>query len=159
MTRARDLSALIGRNGEMKPGTIAYFGMATAPDGWLACDGALVSRTEYADLFAEISTDHGAGDGSTTFNLPDLRGEFIRGLDGGRGVDAGRALGTAQSQDVQSHTHPYTYVSATTGAGAGGADTHIRTYDAGGLNAATGPNAGAAETRPRNVALLACIKT
>ena len=66
------------------------------PTGWLKCNGALLSRTTYAALFAVIGTTYGAGDGSTTFALPDLRGEFLRGLDDGRGVDGGRALGSAQ---------------------------------------------------------------
>ena len=60
-------------------GTINAFGGATAPEGWLLCQGQAISRTEYADLFAVIGTNFGSGDGSTTFNLPDLRGEFLRG--------------------------------------------------------------------------------
>lgn len=60
-------------------GTILSFGGTTAPDGWELCHGQLLSRTEYADLFAVIGTNFGAGDGSTTFKLPDLRGEFLRG--------------------------------------------------------------------------------
>ena len=57
--------------------------------GWLKANGAAVSRTAYGDLFAKIGTVFGSRDGSTTFNLPDLRGEFIRGWDNGRGVDSG----------------------------------------------------------------------
>jgi microcystin-dependent protein len=64
--------------------------------GVLFCDGSTVSRTTYAELFSAISTVYGSGDGSTTFNLPDLRGEFIRSMDVGRGVDSGRFLGTWQ---------------------------------------------------------------
>ncbi|MCG6573833.1 hypothetical protein EGM97_03825 [Pseudomonas sp. AF32] len=101
------------------------------PNGWLKCNGSLVSRTQYAALFAAIGTRFGAGDGSTTFALPDLRGEFIRGWDDGRGIDAGRALGTAQVGQNASHTHTATAanagghvhtVSAT--AASGGAHTH-----------------------------------
>lgn len=54
-------------------GTINAFGGATAPEGWLLCQGQALSRTDYADLFAVIGTNYGAGDGSTTFNLPDMR--------------------------------------------------------------------------------------
>ena len=77
-------------------GMVMHFAGSAAPDGWLACDGSPVARADYADLFSAIGTVYGAGDGSTTFNLPDLRGEFLRGLDSGRGVDANRTLGSAQ---------------------------------------------------------------
>lgn len=77
-------------------GTVMYFAGQAAPNGWLKANGAAVSRTVYADLYAAIGTTYGEGDGSTTFNLPDLRGEFVRGFDDGRQVDIGRALGTWQ---------------------------------------------------------------
>lgn len=60
-------------------GMVQYFANSTVPTGWLMCDGSAVSRTTYADLFAAISTVYGVGDGSSTFNVPDLRGQFIRG--------------------------------------------------------------------------------
>lgn len=68
-------------------GTVSAFAGATAPAGYLLCDGGAISRAIYSDLYATIGTTYGTGDGSTTFNIPDLRGEFIRGLDGGRGID------------------------------------------------------------------------
>jgi microcystin-dependent protein len=71
----------------MPVGTIVPYGGATATDGWLLCDGGVVSRTTYADLFAVIGTAFGEGDGTTTFNLPDLRGMFLRGRDAGAGRD------------------------------------------------------------------------
>lgn len=86
-------------------GSVYTFAGATVPTGWLKCNGALLSRTTYAALFAVIGTTYGAGDGSTTFALPDLRGEFVRGADDGRGVDAGRVLGSAQAGQNASHTH------------------------------------------------------
>ncbi|WP_197369874.1 phage tail protein, partial [Ralstonia pseudosolanacearum] len=64
-------------------GLIGYFARSTAPSGWLKANGAAVSRTTYAALYAEIGTTFGAGDGAATFNLPDLRGEFLRGWDDG----------------------------------------------------------------------------
>ena len=73
--------------------------------GWLYCNGDAVSRSTYADLFAAIGTTYGVGDGSTTFNLPDLRGVFLRGLDDGKGYDSGRAIGTYQADDNKAHTH------------------------------------------------------
>lgn len=86
-------------------GAVMHFARNTAPSGWLKCNGAAVSRSAYAELFAVIGTMFGNGDGFTTFNLPDLRGEFIRGWDDGRGVDGGRALGSSQDGALQSHTH------------------------------------------------------
>jgi hypothetical protein len=81
-------------------GEVITFAGATAPSGYLMCDGSAVSRATYADLFAVIGTTYGTGNGTTTFNLPDLRGEFIRGLDGGRGIDTGRGLGSAQKATI-----------------------------------------------------------
>lgn len=68
-------------------GIVSWYAASTAPEGWLKCNGAAVSRTTYATLFNAIGTTFGAGDGSTTFNLPDLRAQFIRGWDDSRGVD------------------------------------------------------------------------
>lgn len=82
-------------------GSVYTFAGATVPTGWLKCNGAQLSRTTYAALFAVIGTTYGAGDGSTTFALPDLRGEFVRGVDDGRGVDAGRALGSKQGDAIR----------------------------------------------------------
>ena len=100
--RLLDASDLLGM---VPSGTVLYFAGRTAPAGWLKANGAAVSRTAYAALFAAIGTTYGAGDGRTTFNLPDLRGEFIRGWDDGRGVDAGRVFGSAQAHALQSHQH------------------------------------------------------
>lgn len=81
-------------------GKIDLFPYETEERGYLLCDGRAVSRTKYARLFRRIGTTFGAGDGSTTFNLPDLRGEFIRGWDADRGVDIGRDIGTSQLQQT-----------------------------------------------------------
>ncbi|EGV38475.1 phage tail protein [Neisseria weaveri] len=87
------------------PGTIVAYSGTTAPPGWLKCNGANVSRATYAALFAVIGTTHGAGDGRTTFTLPDIRNEFIRGLDDGRGLDSSRALGSKQTARLPQHSH------------------------------------------------------
>ena len=63
-------------------GTIKPWGKATAPVGYLLCDGTAVSRTDYADLFGIISTTYGSGNGSTTFNVPNLQGKMVQGYDG-----------------------------------------------------------------------------
>lgn len=135
-----------------QPGDVKYTARNTAPPGWLKANGAAVSRTTYAALFAAIGTTFGVGDGSTTFNLPNLRGEFIRGWDDARGVDAGRVFGSAQSDELKSHTHTATAATSVDGrftaTGSGGAAGSSITTAA----------SGGAETRPRNVALLAVIK-
>lgn len=64
-------------------GMVQYFANSTVPTGWFQCNGALVSRTTYAALFAAIGTTYGAGDGSTTFALPDTRGQFLRAWSAG----------------------------------------------------------------------------
>ena len=80
---------------------------ASVPAGYLECNGAAVSRSTYSALFAVIGTTYGSGNGSSTFNLPDLRGEFIRGFDNGRGVDSGRSINNPQGSANQSHNHSY----------------------------------------------------
>lgn len=87
------------------PGAVMTFPMAVAPAGYLKANGAAVSRLAYADLFSAIGTLHGSGNGTDTFNVPDLRGEFIRGWDDGRGVDVGRVIGSSQSDDNKPHAH------------------------------------------------------
>jgi microcystin-dependent protein len=158
-------------------GEVGFFARNTAPEGWLKANGAAVSRTTYSDLFAEIGTTYGAGDGSTTFELPDMRGEFPRGWDDGRGVDSGRSFGTAQLDQMQRITGKTGLVwqrdSDTAGAISTDATAANRDRDsAPGVNSsrqdiffdsANSPDARtsattAGETRARNVALLACIK-
>jgi microcystin-dependent protein len=141
-------------------GQVIYVAFSSAPTGYLKANGAAVSRSAYAALFAAIGTTFGVGDGSTTFNVPDLRGEFMRGWDDSRGVDTSRAFGSAQADDFKSHTHTFTdYFNTTfsvfsnTGWAAGNrwAYTSANVTDA-------APTTGGTETRPRNIALLACIK-
>lgn len=146
-------------------GAVNYFAMPWAPAGWLKANGAAISRTTYAALFAVIGTTYGAGDASTTFNLPDLRGEFLRGFDDGRGLDAQRWIGSVQADQFKSHNHrfineydtPTNQFIAYTDQNSEGVDvtnsagerchTYVRME-----------NTGGNETRPRNIALLACIK-
>lgn len=141
------------------PGAVIHFARETPPTGWLECSGTAVSRTTYASLFSAIGTVFGAGNGTTTFNVPDLRGEFIRGYDHGRGVDVGRANGSSQAAMVGTHNHTLSlntragnYATANPSPGWGGDDAQTGPY-----TATTANNSGT-ETRPRNVALLPCIK-
>lgn len=134
-------------------GTVIYVARNTAPTGFLKANGAQISRTDYAALFAAIGTTFGPGNGLTTFTLPDLRGEFIRGWSDGRNVDSGRAFGSAQSDEFRSHRHTidHAFDSATAGDGiSGNAASSGRTSNTRSI--------GGSETRPRNIALLAVIK-
>jgi len=133
-------------------GSVHWFAADTPPTGFLECDGSSLSTTTYADLYAVIGYTFGGSGGS--FNIPDLRGEFIRGWDNSRGVDSGRSFGSAQDDEFESHTHaqaPDTILYS------GGGVVNVSgssTRAAGGTTSAT----GGAETRPRNIALLPCIK-
>jgi microcystin-dependent protein len=80
------------------PGTVAEFAGATPPPGWLKADGSEVSRTQFAALFAATNTTYGAGNGSTTFNLPDLRGRFPVGVGQGPGL-TNRSLGASGGEE------------------------------------------------------------
>lgn len=154
---------ILGSGSSVRAGTIQAWPSTTVPAGWLKCNGATVSRTLYAGLFNVIGTTYGAGDGSTTFGLPDFRGEFIRGLDDGRGIDTSRALGSAQAEATKDHTHwrlasQGVEVFANTSVGGGntlaGGPYAAQTANAtGGMSAAAG-----SETRPRNQAALYIIK-
>jgi phage-related tail fiber protein len=93
------IDSVISAEGIIPAGAIMWIsGSVSAPLGYLKANGATVSRTTYAKLFSAIGTTWGAGDGSTTFTLPDLRGEFIRSWDDSRGVDSGRGIATFQDQ-------------------------------------------------------------
>lgn len=142
-----------GPVGPSVAGMVAFFARNTPPSGWLVCDGAAVSRSTYAGLFAALGTVFGVGDGVSTFNLPDLRGEFIRGWDGGRGVDEQRGFGSNQGGEIQSHVHE-TSGSMSSTKGPNGSVLYYMTAAAGATRAT-----GGSETRPRNIALLACIST
>lgn len=142
--------------GAAPAGTVIMHAANSAPTGYLACDGSAVSRTTYSALFTAIGTTFGAGNGTTTFNLPDMRGEFPRGWDNGRGVDSARSFGSAQTDQLGQHSHSYSFNVDGGGAGrpggSGGSLTSSTTGTAGGTT-------NASETRPRNIALLFCIKT
>ena len=160
---------------------VCGFAMATAPAGFIKCNGAAVSRTAYARLFAAIGTYFGNGNGATTFNLPDFRAEFPRFLDDGRGIDVGRLIGTAQGDELKSHSHTGStsiegshvhggFTEAgfdnrnvgqstrlTFDDGASYNNTNVSMWAGAHQHSFTTNATGGAETRPRNVALLACI--
>lgn len=153
-------------------GQIGLFATDYAPTGWLKANGAVLSRTVYTNLFAAIGTRFGAGDGHSTFNLPDLRGEFPRFWDDGRGVDAGRVLGSWQSDAIRNITAQM-YLYGQDGSSSQGAFGFRKQGERGLVWSRNDNNAGvvmdfwldaskvvptAQENRPRNIALLACIK-
>ena len=147
-------------------GCIMFFPSSSAPSGYLKCNGAAISRSSYSSLFSMIGTIFGAGDGSTTFNLPDARGQFIRSWDDGRGIDSGRGFGSNQAQDwkgfymmntgqnTTSYNHNEEYHGKSTTAYNG------RTFAGGWAapSAAIGTKWDTSEIRPTNIALLVCIK-
>lgn len=126
LATTKALKALITQMDERLVGQVTHFDLDAPPPGFLRANGAAVSRSVYARLFAKIGTRHGAGNGSTTFNLPDARGLFIRSLDDGRNLDPGRALGSTQADETRSHTH------IANSAGAGGHSHTANSSDAGG---------------------------
>jgi len=87
-------------NGSLMVGDIKVSALQADHNNWVICDGRALSRTDNSELFAAIGTAFGNGNGSTTFNIPDCRGVVVRGLDRSRGLDAGRNLGTYQTDAV-----------------------------------------------------------
>ncbi len=160
------------------PGTVIELATPNIPVGYrmLKCNGAAYSRTVYADLFAAIGTYFGAGDGVNTFNVPDARGEFPRYADDGRGIDAGRVVGSIQSQQVLKHKHhsmgenyvntPWPFGRSVTAGklgSNGGLDWDNYFYYTSDGTEYSGDNPNPAgtvgnENRPRNIAWLACIR-
>ena len=162
-------------------GSVHLMATTTAPSGYLKCNGAAVSRTTYADLFAIVGTTWGEGDGSSTFQLPDLRGEFVRGWADNGSVDSGRSFASSQSDTNKQHNHTATSTVTDPGpnhvyidqqahtAGyrpwkAGDNDCGQRNKNT--SNAFTGisvstsiANDGGSEARPRNIAMMYVIKT
>lgn len=133
---------------EVPPGTVTMFAGLAAPSGWFFCRGQAVSRTTYSALFGVIGTQWGIGDGSTTFTLPDSRGEFFRGFDAGRGIDVGRTFASFQADEFKSHDHGYEQFEII----ANGERDNNAQAGVSLLPATTGLRGGV-ETRPRNRAI------
>jgi len=156
-------------NASFPAGTIVAYMGTNPPAGWLLCDGLPVSRSNYARLFNVIGIANGSGDGSTTFNLPDLRGNFLRGLDGTAGVDpdkavrvaaqpggnTGNALGSLQTEQLKNHSHANGNFGRVLQLNTGGAATASATDVTAGepdiINSAPMTGGGGNETRPRNI--------
>jgi phage-related tail fiber protein len=164
-------AALNDNFGAVAPaGIISAYGGGVAPAGWLLCDGSAVSCMTYAALFAAIGTSYGAGDGAMTFNVPDLRGRFVRGVDGDAGRDpdrnaraasspggaTGNFVGSVQDDAFESHTHTVTQapVGLLSPGGLGTGATYNLKY----TPFETGDAGTSTETRPTNVYVNYIIK-
>jgi microcystin-dependent protein len=166
-TTAATLTANGIVSGGVPAGAILPFAMNSAPAGWLAADGSNVNRTTYAALFTAIGTTYGAGDGSTTFALPDLRGIFVRGSGSQTisGITYDKIFAAKEGDALQGHRHSLsnaTSVWRNTGGGALGGGGISNAFNLTIGNATTDGTNGtprtASETRPANIALLYCIK-
>lgn len=145
------------------PGAMMLWGGELPPADWRECDGSELDRTEFTELFAAISTNWGNGDGSTTFNIPDCRGVFVRGWAHGESTDPNRTtrssrnggnsgdrVGSYQADELKSHRHNIQSRGGAVGSGGaseGNPNSQIQTDYTGG-----------AETRPRNVYAMYIIK-
>lgn len=152
-------------------GCVIGFTTPTAPNGFLNCDGSAVSRTTYAALWAVMGITHGAGDGSTTFNVPDYQGYFLRGYDGAAlrdpdessrtamnvGGNTGNMVGTVQEDAFAAHTHTFG-AEANTGGFSTGAPALSNNTGSG--QTVTPNSAGTStETRPKNAIVNYIVKT
>ena len=157
----------IDKTGYVTPvGSITAFGGSTPPLGWLTCDGSSVLIASYPDLYASISGNWGTADGSH-FNLPDLRGYFLRGLDTTKTRDADWAtrtssyvggnvssnVGSVESDQYASHAHTFT----NTG-GQGGSNVGLQSNGSASAGQVASASSGGSETRPKNVYVLYIIK-
>jgi phage-related tail fiber protein len=155
--------------GPVQVGSTVWVNSTSAPPGFVKENGALLSRATYPALYAYAAAsgnivseaswaggNSGAfstGDLSTTFRIPDSRGEFIRGYDDSRGIDTGRVLGARQLDELKAHIHGNGGGFFITSSGGG-----VFNAGASGGQQSTTSSAGGSETRPRNIAKLACIK-
>jgi phage-related tail fiber protein len=154
-----DVAALVkevSRLGSAVPvGAVMAFPTGIVPPGFLELDGSVQSIATYPDLATYLGTIYNKGDeGTGNFRLPDSRGEFLRGWDHGRGVDAGRNVGTAQADMLKAHNHS---VSSTGNEMVQGNTSGLAVTNWRASQGVTG-STGGTETRPRNVAVMWCIK-
>jgi len=171
------IASQVGTIETIPAGAVMPFAMDTPPTGWLECDGSAKSRATYSDLFSAIGAVYGVGDGSTTFNLPDLRGQFVRGYDHGAGTDpdagtrtdsgdgstTGDNVGTKQAEEVGPHGHTGSGSFGVTSSGSGSSTVVLRSAAVGAADgnqtvSVTVNNSTGDESRPINVALMYCIK-
>jgi microcystin-dependent protein len=166
----------VGPNASVPPGSIMAYMGTNPPSGWLLCDGSAVSRTLYSRLFGVIGVANGYGDGMNTFNLPDLRAMFLRGVDGNAGIDierdmraaakpggnAGNAVGSLQQDQFKSHHHANgsfnQVLKLSNGTSTTATSTDVTSNEPDIINSVPMMNAGGTETRPKNVYVNYIIK-
>ncbi|QZA96214.1 phage tail protein [Pseudomonas mandelii] len=154
------IESMIAQASALPVGTMVAFPLNKLPPGFLEIDGSVKSIAAYPDLAAFLGTAFNTGgEGAGNFRLPESRGEFLRGWDHGRGIDVGRAIGSYQADDFKSHLHMQTYF-VNNGAGAnrnlGDQSGNITGGPTLSNNVTT--STGGTETRPRNLAVMWCIK-
>ena len=136
-------------------GAMVAFPVNKIAPGFLEINGSVQSIAAYPDLATFLGTAFNKGDeGTGNFRLPESRGEFLRGWDHGRGIDAARTIGSYQAGQIESHYHTYNVTSVT--AGSGGVSTATPTDTAGSVKFTNA--SGGSETRPRNLAVMWCLK-
>lgn len=152
----QEVLANAGSTGGNPPGTILWYASKTPPDGYLVCNGSVISRTDYADLFSVIGTTFGAGDGSTTFALPNLQAAFIRGAgsqDGYSATFGEKQEATAIGYGVRQNGSQAYYLYAIS------SDKGVATTNTNGINPDSTHSTNASNAvRPYNIALTPIIK-
>ncbi|BBP75249.1 tail fiber protein [Pseudomonas gingeri] len=148
-----EVEALLKKASSLPVGSMVPFPKGTVPPGFLEADHSVQSIAAYPDLYAYLGTTFNDGtEAAGFFRLPESRGEFLRGWDHGRGADVGRTVGSYQADELKSHTH--TIKTKAQLMPQSGSANNCWTYEVDGLTGATGGN----ETRPRNLAVMWCIK-
>lgn len=152
------ITAMIAQASALPVGSMIGFPVDKVAPGFLELDGSVKSVAAYPDLATFLGGVFNKGDeGAGNFRLPESRAEFLRGWDHGRGIDAGRAIGSYQADELKSHDH------TVTNTGTGGTDQTLWLYGDPGALPITNPGVktnatGGTETRPRNLAVMWCIK-
>jgi microcystin-dependent protein len=163
--------------GSSPEGAIIAFGGTTAPTGWLLCNGQTVSRSTYSALYSVIGNSFGAGDGSTTFHLPDLRGRFLRGVDSigtndpdsgtrtamNSGGNTGNGIGSIQLDMIKNHQHDFDHWASDNASPSYGTNdftvgNNHNSYRTGHKTGNPITGAGGSETRPKNAYVNFIIK-
>jgi microcystin-dependent protein len=148
-------------------GTIVSYGGRNIPNGWLLCDGNMISRIQYNNLFLAIDSVWGNGDGFSTFHLPDLRGQFLRGVSANSNVDpdttlriakfnggnTGNKVGSYQVDEFKVHNHSSNFGTAS-GCGPMAGLSNGTFY----CNPSVSNNSGGNETRPKNAYVYYIVK-
>jgi hypothetical protein len=156
-TNTSDIAALQTEvaSSSVPTGSIFWFASSSVPNGYLVCNGSVISRDDHPALFDLIGSTYGSAG-----RLPDLRGEFIRGWDAARSVDSNRTFGSSQTDEFGEHRHTTNIDNSTVELSGGGGYSMgpgNRPQQARGFGQMS--SEGGVETRPRNIALLPCIKT